>query len=201
MDSYQTRRATTDDLEQLSALWRSAHLPFGDLEKQFTDFQVAATAEGKVAGAIAMQIEGNQGRVHSEAYTDFGLTDTLRPQLWQRLQVVAQNHGLFRLWTEEAAPYWKKDAGFAAPGEDVLSKLPPVFGATSVNWLALRLRDEGADLAELDKALAMFKEAERAKLEVLLRRGRAMRAFGTVVAAILLFIGLYMLFIAARHRR
>jgi N-acetylglutamate synthase-like GNAT family acetyltransferase len=201
MDSYQMRRATTDDVEQLSALWHSAHLPAAELEKQFTDFQVAEGPQGKLFGAIAMQIEGNQGRIHSEAFTDFGLTDELRPRLWQRLQAVAQNHGLFRLWTEETAPYWKKDAGFTAPAEDVLQKLPAAFRTPAPNWLTLRLRDEGADMDELDKALAMFKEAERAKLETLMRRGRALRAFGTVVAVILFLIGIIMLYTVARHRR
>ncbi|HZM01435.1 MAG TPA: hypothetical protein VFC44_00300 [Candidatus Saccharimonadales bacterium] len=201
MNSYRTRRATTDDLEELSALWRSAHLPVAELEKQFTDFQIAESDEGKLLGAIGMQIEGNQGRVYAEAFLDFGLTDTLRPLLWQRLQVVAQNHGLFRLWTVEAAPYWKKDAGFAAPDPDVLPKLPPIFGPPSATWLALRLRDEGADLEHLEKALAMFKEAERAKLEILLRRGKAMRIFGTVLAGLLFLFALILLFNVLRHRR
>jgi N-acetylglutamate synthase-like GNAT family acetyltransferase len=201
MNSYRTRRATTDDLEQLSALWRSAHLPATELEKQFTDFQVAENTDGTVAGAIALQISGNQGKIHAEAYADFGLTDTLRPALWHRLQVVAQNHGLFRVWTQETAPYWKKDAGFTAASEEVLQKLPSAFGPPSPAWLALRLRDEGADLAELDKALAMFKEAERAKLEILQRRGKAMQIFGIVIAGLLLLFAVAVLLRMLMQRR
>src|SRR5271154_1485404 len=113
MNRYRTRRATVDDLAQLAVLWRAAQMPVAELEKQFTDFQVAEDDQGKVAAAIGLHIDGSSGRGHSETFADFGLTDTLRPALWARLQVVAQNHGLFRLWTEEDAPWWKKDAGFS----------------------------------------------------------------------------------------
>ena len=76
---------------------------------------------------------------------DFALSDTLRPLLWERMEIVAANNGLFRLWTEESAPFWRKHAGFSpAPGE-TLKRLPEVFGAAHEKWLALRLRDESAD--------------------------------------------------------
>lgn len=199
MNSYRTRRATVDDLPQLAQLWQSAHLPVDVLEKQFTDFQIAEDNTGKLIGAIGLQINGSNGRVHSEAFTDFALTDALRPPLWQRLQTVAQNHGLFRLWTEEAAPWWKKDAGFSAPPEDVLQKLPESFGPRGATWLVLRLKEESADPELLDKEIAMFKEAERVKREALIANAQIIRVVGTILAALVFLFAMGVLFYLFKH--
>jgi N-acetylglutamate synthase-like GNAT family acetyltransferase len=201
MNSYRTRRATVDDLAQLAELWQAAQLPAATLEKQFTDFQVAEDDQGKLAAAIGLHIEGGNGRVHSETFADFALTDALRPALWERLQVVAQNHGLFCLWTEESAPWWKKGAGFSTPSDEMLQKLPESYGPRHPAWLTLRLRDEAADPAFFDKQIAMFREAERVKREKLMRRGRALRIIGTVISALLLLFALTVLFFVVRKRR
>ena len=150
MSSYSTRRATVDDLPQLAELWASAQLP-SELDKQFTDFQLAEDEAGHLAGAIALQINGSNGRVHSEAFVDFGQSDAVRAVLWERLQTVAQNHGLFRLWTTETAPWWKKDAGFAPPSDEILQKLPETYGPRESAWLTLRLKDEAADPNQLTR--------------------------------------------------
>src|SRR5437763_4648115 len=108
MDSsnYRVRRATLDDLPQLTGLWQAMHFPSEELAKRVTEFQVAESAEGKLLGAVGLQIAERQGRVHSEAFTDFSLAEQLRPLLWERLHAVATNHGLLRLWTQEQAPFW-----------------------------------------------------------------------------------------------
>src|SRR5947207_1815499 len=108
MNVYQVRRATVDDLPQLIVLRKAAHLPATDLEKRFTEFQVVENAEGKLAAAIGLQISQQQGLLHSEMVLDFSLADKLRPRLWERVEKVAANHGLFRVWTQETAPYWKQ---------------------------------------------------------------------------------------------
>jgi N-acetylglutamate synthase-like GNAT family acetyltransferase len=200
MTSYQTRRATVDDLAQLAALWEAAKLPAQELEKQFTEFQVAEDAEGKLAAAIGLRIDGSHGKVHSETFADFALTDALRPALWERLQAVAQNHGLFRLWTEETAPWWKKDAGFATPSEEILQKLPEVYGPRHAAWLTLRLKEEGAEPSLLDKEIAMFKEAERIKREKLIHRGKVIRIIGTLIATLLFLFAMAMLFYFWKNR-
>jgi N-acetylglutamate synthase-like GNAT family acetyltransferase len=200
MNSYQTRRATVDDLEQLAELWQAAHLPAATLEKQFTEFLVAEDDQGKLVAAIGLHIEGSNGRIHSEAFADFSLTDVVRPALWKRLQTVAQNHGLFRLWTEEAAPWWKKDAGFSAPTDEILQKLPEPFGQRHAVWLVLRLKEETADPEFLDKEIAMFKEAERVKREILIGRAKIIRICGTLFAALVFLFALGMLFYYFMHR-
>lgn len=185
----------------LAELWQAAHLPAAELEKQFTDFQVAEDGQGKLAAAIGLHIESGHGRVHSETFADFALTDALRPALWERLQVVAQNHGLFRLWTEESAPWWKKAAGFSPPSDEMLQKLPESYGSRHAAWLTLQLRDEGADPAFFDKQIAMFREAERLRLEKFMRRGRALKIIGTVISALLLLFALAVLYYVVKNRR
>lgn len=190
-----------DDLPQLAGLWASAKLPAEELEKQFTDFQVAEDAEGKLAAAIALHVDGSHGKVHSEAFVDFALTDALRPALWERVQIVAQNHGLFRLWTAETAPWWKKDAGFSTPPDEILQKLPETYGPRHAAWLTLRLKDEGADPALLEKQIAMFKEAERIRLEKIIYRGKVIRIIGTLISALLLVFALAVLFYVLKNRK
>jgi N-acetylglutamate synthase-like GNAT family acetyltransferase len=194
LSSHRTRRATTDDLEQLKALWQVERFAAGELEKQFTDFQVAEDDGGGVAAAIALQIAGNQGRIHSETFADFGQTDLLRPRLWRQLQSTAQNHGLFRLWTRETAPYWRKEAGFTEASRELLEKLPADFGPAGPGWLALRIREEGADPEALARQFELFKIAEQEKREKLLRHARLLRIVGTLIA-ILLFASAFALLV------
>jgi hypothetical protein len=194
--SYLVRWATTDDLEPLKAVWAAAGLPAAELEKQFTDFQVAESAEGRIVGAVGLQIDGAHGRIHSEAFADFAMTDTLRPLLWERLERIARSHGLFRLWTAETAPFWKKDAGFSSAS----APPPEVFGPAPGPWLTLRLKDEGADPDLLEAQFSMFREAEKAKREKLLQRASALTMVGTAIAVLLFLFAMGVLFWFFRHR-
>jgi N-acetylglutamate synthase-like GNAT family acetyltransferase len=195
------RRATTDDLPRLLALWRDAQFPAGELERQFTDFHVAADARGSVAAAIGLRLSGAEGQLHSETFADFALTDTLRPLLWRHLQVVAQSYGLFRLWTRETAPFWRKEAGFAEATPELLAKLPAAFGAPTPGWLILRIREEGADPESLERQFEMFKIVEREKREKILRRARALRVFGTLLAGLIFLSGVLLLLYFYTHRK
>ena len=201
IDAYQVRRATTDDLPQLSELWKTAQFPVDDLEKRFTEFQIAAGPQGEVVACIGLQIVGTDGRLHSEWFTDFALSEALRPPLWDRLQLVAANHGLFRLWTDESAPYWKKGAGFSPTTNEVMTKLPPEFGEARGGWIVLRLKDESADPNLLDAQFAMFRDAEKAKREKLLQRANAIRVVGTGIAVVLFLTALATLVWFVHHRQ
>ncbi len=199
---WRVRRAVVDDLAALTQLWRDAHMPEGQLEKNFTDFQVIEDAEGRIQGALALEISERSGRVHSEAISNFALADTLRPLLWVRINGVAHNHGLHRLWTQETAPFWKKDVGFAVPPDDVKSKFPEAFGTLDDSWAMLRLREEGADPEVIERQFAAFREAERARRERLLSNVAPLKWIGLVIAAVLLLIGLAsLLHVLAASRR
>src|SRR5215218_1721732 len=134
--NYEVRRATVDDLGELIPLWESMHFSTPEFEKRLTEFQVAKSAEGKLAGAIGIQIDGRHGRLHSEAFNDFAMADHLRQLLWNRMQSIALNHGLVRLWTRETAPFWKQN-GFQPASAEVLSRLPAGWASPDNDWLTL----------------------------------------------------------------
>lgn len=171
MPSHQVRRATTDDLPQLVQLLKVTLLPADVLEKRFTEFQVVEATGGKLIGAIGLQIANKHGKIHSETYTDFSLSDTLRPVLMERLKNVAQNHGLVRLWTQETAPYWRQN-GFDPADDDAKKKFPPMFGDVTQNWLTLKLKEELEEILSADKEFATFMESEKQRTEQMLAQAK-----------------------------
>ncbi|HWD19194.1 MAG TPA: hypothetical protein VHB20_07930 [Verrucomicrobiae bacterium] len=185
--TWRVRRATVDDLPALQELWQAAHLT-GD-EQAFTDFQVAEDQDGKLAAAMALQIIGHAGRLHTETIADFGLTDILRPMLWERLLSVAKNHGLILLWTQENAPFWKKDAGFAPPPPEAKPKFPEGFGTLDDSWRMLRLREDVADPEFIERQFQAFKVTEQAKREKMLGQVRPLKWIGLGIAGLLLVLG------------
>ncbi len=181
------RRATTDDLAQLISLWQSAHLSAQELDKRFTEFQVVENSEGKLLGAIALQLSGSDGKIHSEAYTDFGLTDQLRPLLWDRLRSVANNHGLFRLWTDEPAPFWKKECGFTEASPEIRGRIPAHLATGKSTPLVLQLKEDRADPTSLDAEFALFKAEEKERTEKMFQQARMFKGIAWVLA-ITLFV-------------
>ena len=141
MSNYRVRRATVDDLPALQPLWRSMHFPVTEFEKRLTDFHLAETETGELLGAIGIEISGHHGRLYGEAFVDFALAETLRDELWQRLQILATNRRIFRLWTSEIAPFWNHN-GFSPADSDILKKLPTNWAMFPGIWLTLMLQDE-----------------------------------------------------------
>ena len=184
---YRVRRATLDDIGQLTALWESMNYPTTDLARRVTEFQVAESLDGTVLGALGLQIAERQGRVHSEAFGDFALAEQLRPLLWDRVQAVATNHGLLRLWTQEQAPFWNH-CGLLKPNAETLEKLPALWRGPSSAWLTLKLRDDVDTIVSADKEFAVFMQSEKQRTEQVFRRARALKTFATVVAFGLLIL-------------
>lgn len=194
--AYRVRRATVDDLEGLLALWKAMHFPTDELERRLTEFQLVESNDGALLGVLGMEIAGRHGRIHSEGFNDFALADGLRQQLWERMQSVATNHGLARLWTQETAPFWKH-SGFNSANEGSLKKLPGQWAAVPSGWLTLKLRDEDALQISLDKEFARFKEEEQQRIQGTLRRTKALKSFATLLAVVLsifvVIVSIYML--------
>lgn len=198
---YQFRRATSDDIRQLVALWTEAQLPAMELEKRFTEFQVAEGPDGKIVGALGLQLSEKQGRLHAEAIPDFAMADHLRPLLWQRLQSVAANHGLVRLWTQETAPFWRQQ-GFESPDAQAQEKLPASFGAESRGWLTLKLKDEvNTAMALLEQEFARFREAEKEETERRMQQARFLKFVATALAVVLFGFVCAALFYVVRNRQ
>jgi N-acetylglutamate synthase-like GNAT family acetyltransferase len=183
--SYRVRRATLDDIGQLMALWQSMQFPADELARRVTDFQVAQDAEGRVVGAVGLQIAERQGLIHSEAFTDFSLADSVRQLFWDRLNSVATNHGLLRLWTREQAPFWTH-CGLVKPDEEALEKLPAPWRNQPTGWLTLKLRDALEQLVSADKEFTMFMQSEKQRTQRALHQARILKVIATLIALTLL---------------
>jgi len=158
-----------------------------DLARRITEFQVAEGERAVVLGAIGLQIADRQGFIHSEGFTDFALADQLRPLLWERLQAVATNHGLLRLWTLEQAPFWAH-SGLLKPDAEALQKLPAAWSNPSSVWLTLKLKDDLAEVISVDKEFTLFMESEKRRTERAFQQARLLKLVATLIAAAVLLV-------------
>src|SRR5688572_20001297 len=175
----QVRRATIEDLPKLVPLWQQELLATPQLEKRFKEFQVVES-EGEIIGAVGLEVAGSEGRLHSEVFAHPEQSDALRALLWERAQVVAANHGLVRLWTQFATPFWNH-SGFRYAGADQLAKLPASFGTNPQPWQYLQLRDEAAAPVSIDKEFALFKQMEKERTEKIFRQAKLLKLVAAVV--------------------
>ena len=193
--TYRVRRATLDDISQLTAVWQSMHFATDDLAKRITEFQIAEGPDGKLLGAVGLQMVSRQGRVHSEAFTDFALADHLRPLIWDRLHAVATNHGLLRLWTQEQAPFWNH-CGLLKADAEALEKLPPAWRGPSSDWLTLKLKEDVEEIISADKEFALFMQAEKQKTARAFQQARILKFVATLIALgvlVLVIAGVFIL--------
>jgi hypothetical protein len=181
------RRATVDDRAPLKMLWASMRLSPDDLEKRLTEFQVVENSEGEVVGAIGIQFSGHHALLHNEGYSDFGVADAARQLFWDRIQTLAANHGVFRIWTQERSPFWKS-YGFQPPNAEVLDRLPADWkNEFDGGWLTLQLKNEEVITAALEKEFAGFHAAEKQSTD---RVSEKVQTFKTIVTIIGFAIGI-----------
>ncbi|MGA2661791.1 MAG: hypothetical protein ABSH34_30285 [Verrucomicrobiota bacterium] len=186
---YRVRRATLDDLRPLAALWGTMNFAVDELARRITDFHLAESAQGVLLGAAGLQVAERQGLVHSEGFTDFALADTLRPLLWERIQAVAMNQGLLRLWTREQAPFWSH-CGLVEADAEALENLPAPWRGLPSAWRTLKLRSDLDTIVSADKEFALFVESERQQTARALRRGKLLKSFATFLAFLFLALTL-----------
>ena len=195
MPQLLTRRATVDDLPALKSLWRAANLPADELESRLTEFQVVE-AGGTFAGAVGVQIVRQHTRLHSEDYADFAVADAARELFWERIQTLAANHGVFRVWTQETSPFWTR-WGFQPASAEILERLPDEWKMIEGKWLTLELKNEDAIQAALKNRFPDFMAAEKEHTAAVEKKAGQIRAFFTVlffaVAAVCFAIVIYLL--------
>ncbi len=199
--NLQVRRATVEDLPKLIPLWNEEQLPSAELQDRYKEFQVAESAEGELLGAMGLKIQDLEGLLHSEVFAHAEQADLLRDKLWERIQILAQNHGLVRMWTQFATPFWHSN-GFALPRAEVFSKLPANFATVPGAWLVIQLREETAPAISLDKEFAMFREAQKAETEKLFRQAKVLKWVAGVLGLVvfILVIVWAVLFMKAQSR-
>jgi N-acetylglutamate synthase-like GNAT family acetyltransferase len=175
------RRANLDDLPALKGLWEIARLPVVELEKHLTEVQVAARPDGVLLGAMALRLAGTQGWLHSEAFYNLEHSEAVRRWLWERVQVLARNHGLTRLWTRERGPFWS-GAGFRQATAEDLKRFPAAFGQAQAEWHTLPLQAETALTPALEKELELFHQAEQQDTQRLVRQARILKWVVVLIA-------------------
>ncbi|MEY2408760.1 MAG: hypothetical protein QOF48_1430 [Verrucomicrobiota bacterium] len=187
--NLQARRATIEDLPRLVALWEQAGLPAADLGKRLQDFQLVEIEGGELSGAIGLQIAGLEARLHHEAFAHAEEADLVRAKLWERIRMVAKNHGLLRVWIQYDAPFWSQN-GFQAPSAEIAAKLPPVFAGDPHPWSYVQLREDVTASPTIEKEFAMFKELQVEERERAFNQARKMKmvAWVAVVAVFVLLL-------------
>ena len=182
------RRATVDDLPALRSLWLAAHLPAEELEGRLTEFQVVE-ADGVFAGALGVQILRQHARLHSEDYADFSVADAARERFWERVQKLAANLGVFRVWTQETSPYWRR-WGFQPADAETLARLPDEWKNLEGRWLTLELKSEDAINAALKNQLGDFLAAEKQQTAHVAEQARKIRTSLTIIFFAIGFISI-----------
>ena len=186
MPQLHIRRATVDDLPALKALWLAAQVPADKLKDRVTEFQVVE-ADGKFAGAIGVQIVRQHARLHSEDYADFSVADAARELFWERIQKLAANHGVFRVWMNEVSSFWTR-WGFQPANAETLTRLPDEWKTLEGNWLTLELKNEDAINAVLKNQFGDFMESEKMHTAQLAENARKFKLFITVASFGIFFI-------------
>ncbi len=188
---YTLRRATVDDLVGLKLLWDRTHLQVLDLERRLTEFQLLVSDTGDLMGAVGLQIDGKQGRIHSESLAQPENQDAFRQQLWERVLAVARNYGLVRLWTDETAPFWGRRGFQEVDAEIIKKKLPAGFGDPSKRWLALQLREESAAAVSMEHEFELFQAAQKEGADKLMQQAKSLKTVAYTILAIAILVGLY----------
>lgn len=184
---YHARRATIEDLPTLQFLWGNMGLPGLELQHRLTEFQLLVNREGGLLGAWGFEHAGREGRIHSEVFSDFGFADHFRPLLWERVQMLALNHSVTRVWTQETAPFYTHN-GFQEATVSEVGELPPAWQAMPGRWRWLRVREDFNPAAVEQQMAALF-APERAQTAALARRAQSLRHLATFLAvAFALFV-------------
>lgn len=191
------RRATLADVPRLRQLWSDAGWPVAELEKRFTEFQVIETSGGVVVAAMGLHLDSRHGRLHSEVFAEAETREEHRARLWERLQAVARNHGLVRLWVA-STPGWRR-AGFVTPDAGGLERLPAAFGGREEAWLTLILKEEATQTISLEKELEIFQMQQREDTERLMQQARMWKGIAVVVSVIFFVIVIWGLFVLVRR--
>ena len=182
----QIRRANVDDLPALRSLWLAANFPADELEARLTEFHLVE-AGGQFAGALGLQILRQHARLHSEDYADFSVADAARELFWERIQKIAANHGVFRIWTQETSPFWTH-WGFQPANAEMLARLPEEWKNLEGRWLSLELKNEDVIKAAMENQFAGFMAAEKKQTARVAGQARTLRLIITIAGFAIFFL-------------
>lgn len=196
---YQTRRATLDDLVHLRASWQAAKLPALELEKRFTEFQVVFNSGGELIGSAGLRIDKHHAVIHSATYKSVELEEGIRAAIWERIQAVARNHGLARLWQLESVSFWREN-GFREPTAQELQRLPSAFGPASEPWLTLPLREESLNAISLEQEFELFSQAQKNSTDRMMRQAQGLKTFAYLLMTAVIIVAVIGVIFLFRHQ-
>jgi hypothetical protein len=189
-----------DDRDTLKTLWASMRLSSGELEKRLTEFQVVENSNGEVVGAIGIQFSRQHALLHSESYADFSLADAARQLFWVRIQTLAANHGVFRLWTQERSPFWKS-FGFQPPNTGILARLPEEWkNEFAGGWLTFQLKNEEVIATALEKEFASFMTEEKLETRRISEKAKTINTIITIAGFAIGILGICVAIYLFVHR-
>ena len=183
--AYQIRRATIEDLPALVQLWKDNGMPFQELEKRLTEFQVVLSENGAIIGAVGFFILARNALIHHEAFLLPEIEEILRELVWQRIEVLVKNHAIARLWTMEEAPFYQHFAGMKVAASEEMQNFPVIFGDSNKKWLTLKLHDDTHHSVDVDTHLELFRQHQQLEMEQLAKRTKLWRAVATMLSVIL----------------
>lgn len=184
ISKFNLRRVDVDDLDDLRALWRTAGVYSLELEKRFTEFQIVVNDRAQIVAAFGVEIRGKDAHIHTEVYADPDAQAELRELVWRRVQTLAENHGLVRLWSS-ADDFWRK-VGFVEPNKKVRDRGGQLFETTMERRLTLQLRDEAQLQLLAETQFEMFQQSSVAERERILEQGKRYRNIAIAIAGILM---------------
>jgi N-acetylglutamate synthase-like GNAT family acetyltransferase len=185
--NYQVRRATVDDLAVLRQLWQQAQFPVAVLEPRWREFQVVETVAGDVLGAVGLQTEDHQGKLHHEAFKAPELVPQLRQRLWDRIASLAHLDGLHRLWIAQGSAMFYLEQGFEPADAVTLAHLPKAFAEDAPSaWLTARLRDPAPATRALEQELAIYRVYQQQQEQKVMRQAQILRVFAAILTVALL---------------
>ena len=184
MNRFQVRPATTEDLPQLRPLWEVENLPGDELEGRIAEFQVVVDEAGQIQAAIGLEEQEGQGKLHSESIVFLEHAEAMRMVFWPRIENLARNRGLTRLWTCLEAPFWK-GVGFKKVTEDTLALWPAGFAEENANWLTMPLKSVETGPEAIDKQFAVLKAMSQAENERLMERAKWMKMIALVLLVVI----------------
>lgn len=190
------RRATLEDLPLLQALWQEAGLPGEELEKFLAEFQVVADEDGSLLAAIGLLVEGSHGLLHTEsiavAATD--RADELRAALWRRLQIVARNQGLHRIWTQEDGEFWRGVFTLADSGTVTAAGTTFLTADPTAAWFQHELLDPAKAKQLVNEQMAIWAATREQEREQFRNKTRIFRWVAVIVPFAFMAVILYWIF-------
>ncbi len=191
------RRATVEDIPALQGLWQAAGLPWEELEKFITEFQLVEDSEGNAAGAVGLLVEGTEALLHTEALRADVEADEARASLWRRIQIVARNLGVHRVWTQEDDPFWTA-SGFAAPSTHDLAAVRATFLGDGSGWRFVLLVDPSKANAVVQEQMALWQAEREREAEEFQRKVKTFRAVAFLLFGIVLVLALGVLWMVMK---